>query len=238
MIHRDEVIGYAELRRRVAASAAALREAGVRPGERVAVLMDKGPEQVVAVLATSVVGAAYVPIAITQPMARRERIIGRAGAEVVLTQSWLSDTGEIPATARPIAVDLLPGLDTVPEAVGDPDTPAYVIYTSGSTGEPKGVVVTHRAAANTIDDINDRFGLTPGDRVLGVASLAFDLSVWDIFGVLAAGGAVVLPEQGRATDPSHWLELIRQHSVTLWNSVPGQLQMLLDVLESTPGARA
>lgn len=234
VIHRDTEIAFAELRRRVAAAAAALREAGVRPGDRVAVLMDKGPEQVVAVLATSVVGAAYVPIATTQPMARRERIIDRAGAEVALTQSWLRDSGEIPEAARPLAVDLLPGTDTVPEVAGDPDAPAYVIYTSGSTGEPKGVVVTHRAAANTIDDVNERFALTSGDRVLGGASLAFDLSVWDIFGVLAAGGAVVLPEQNRATDPSHWLDLVQRHSVTLWNSVPGQLQMLLDVLESAP----
>ncbi|MEU6562853.1 amino acid adenylation domain-containing protein [Nocardia nova] len=238
VIHRDDVIGFAELRRRVGAVAAALRESGVRPGDRVAILMEKGPEQVVAVLAVTAVGAAYVPIAIGQPMARRERIIERAGIEVALTQSRLHDADEIPTAVRPIAVDLSRGIGTVPEIADDPDAPAYVIYTSGSTGEPKGVVVTHRAAANTIDDIDERFALTPRDRVLGVASLAFDLSVWDIFGVLAAGGAVVLPEQDRAADPSHWLELVRRHSVTLWNSVPGQLQMLLDVVDSTPDARA
>ncbi|WP_369028343.1 AMP-binding protein, partial [Nocardia farcinica] len=124
------------------------------------------------------------PIALTKPMARRERIFDRAGAAVVLTQSWLRDRGEIPAAAAPLAVDLLPGIDTLPETAGDPDAPAYVIFTSGSTGEPKGVVVTHRAAANTLDDIEERFALSPADRVLGVASLAFDLSVWDIFGVL------------------------------------------------------
>ncbi|WP_324197043.1 non-ribosomal peptide synthetase [Nocardia cyriacigeorgica] len=238
VIHRDTVLGFAELRRRVAATATALRKAGVRPGDHVAVAMDKGPEQVVAVLATSVLGAAYVPIALTQPMARRERIFDRAGAAVVLTQSWLRDRGEIPAAAAPLAVDLLPGIDTLPETAGDPDAPAYVIFTSGSTGEPKGVVVTHRAAANTLDDIEERFALSPADRVLGVASLAFDLSVWDTFGVLAAGGAIVLPEQDRVADPAHWLDLVQRHGVTLWNSVPGQMQMLLDVLESTPGARA
>ncbi|WP_280507043.1 non-ribosomal peptide synthetase [Nocardia flavorosea] len=238
VIHRDTVLGFGELRRRVAATAAALREAGVRPGDRVVVLMEKGPEQVVAVLATSVAGAAYVPIAVTQPMARRRRIIDRAGATVILTQSWLGESGQTPTTARSVAVDRLTGIDTLPEVAGDPDAPAYVIYTSGSTGEPKGVVVTHRAAANTLDDIGERFALTSSDRVLGVASLAFDLSVWDIFGVLAAGGAVVLPEQDRATDPSHWLELVQQHSVTLWNSVPGQLQMLLDVLDSLPDSGA
>ncbi|WP_280402779.1 non-ribosomal peptide synthetase [Nocardia carnea] len=235
VIHRDTVLGFGELRRRVAAAATALREAGVRSGDRVAVLMETGPEQVVAVLAASVLGAAYVPISVTQPMARRERILDRAGAAVALTQSWLRDRGEIPATARPVAVDLLPGTETLPAAAADPDAPAYVLFTSGSTGEPKGVVVTHRAAANTLDDIEERFALTATDRVLGVANLAFDLSVWDIFGVLAAGGAVVLPEQDRAADPSHWLELVQQHSVTLWNSVPGQLQMLLDVVESTSG---
>ncbi|WP_280363326.1 non-ribosomal peptide synthetase [Nocardia wallacei] len=236
VFHRDDAMSFAELRRRAAASAAALRAAGVRRGDRVAVLMEKGPEQVVAVLAALLAGAAYVPIEVSQPTARRERIIDRAGVAVVLTQSWLRDAGEIPATVRPVAVDLLPGIDTVPELTGDPDDPAYVIYTSGSTGEPKGVVTTHRAAANTLDDINERFGVASGDRVLGLASLAFDLSVWDIFGVLAAGGAVVLPEQDRATDPSHWLELVRRHAVTLWNSVPGQLQMLLDVLGATSGA--
>ncbi|WP_253805086.1 MULTISPECIES: non-ribosomal peptide synthetase [Nocardia] len=238
VIHRDRVLGYGELRRRVAATAVALRDAGVRPGDRVAVLMEKGPEQVVAVLATSTVGAAYVPITLTQPMARRERIIERAGARVALTQSWLRDAGEIPAPTEPLAVDLLAGIDTVPDSAGDPDTPAYVIYTSGSTGEPKGVVVTHRAAANTLDDIETRFALTPADRVLGIASLAFDLSVWDIFGVLAAGGAVVLPDQDRADDPSHWLDLVHRHAVTLWNSVPGHLQMLLDVLDSPPDPAA
>ncbi|WP_280314285.1 non-ribosomal peptide synthetase, partial [Nocardia abscessus] len=238
VLHRDDALSFAELRRRAAASAAALRETGVQPGDRVAVLMEKGPEQVVAVLAALIAGATYVPVEVTQPMARRERIIDRAGIEVVLTQSWLRDAGEVPATARPVAVNLLPDLDIAPEITGDPDDPAYVIYTSGSTGEPKGVVITHRAAANTVDDINERFALVPGDRVLGVASLAFDLSVWDIFGVLAAGGAVVLPEPARATDPSHWLELVQRHSVTLWNSVPGQLQMLLDVLDSTSGPGA
>ncbi|MEV5650917.1 amino acid adenylation domain-containing protein [Nocardia sp. NPDC052254] len=234
VFHRDEVITFAELRRRVGGCAAALRDAGVRPGDRVAIVMDKGPEQIVAAVAVAAIGAAYVPIAITEPVARRERIIDRAGIEVALTQSWLHGAGEIPAEVRPIAVDLLPGIDTVPGVADDPDATAYVIYTSGSTGEPKGVVVTHRAAANTIDDMNERFTLTSGDRVLGVASLAFDLSVWDIFGVPAAGGAVVLPEHGRAADPSHWLELVQRHSVTLWNSVPGQLQMLLDVVDSLP----
>lgn len=240
VFHRSAAVSFADLRRRAVAVAAALRATGVEPGDRVGILMEKGPEQVVAVLAVLLAGAAYVPIEVTQPRARKERIIDRAGIDVVLTQSWLPDADELPATAKVVRADAVPDADTTPDlpAGVDPSAPAYVVYTSGSTGEPKGVVISHRAAANTIDDINQRFGIGPGDRVLGVASLAFDLSVWDIFGVLAAGGAVVLPEQDRAADPSRWAELVDQHAVTVWNSVPGQLQMLLDYFGTTPARAA
>ena len=78
-----------------------------------------------------------------------------------------------------------------------PDQLAYVIYTSGSTGEPKGVMITHRGACNTILDINHRFQIGAGIAVLAVHRLVFDLSVYDIFGMLAAGGTIVIPEPGQ-----------------------------------------
>uniref|UniRef100_UPI001980220A DNA translocase FtsK n=1 Tax=Burkholderia sp. Ac-20379 TaxID=2703900 RepID=UPI001980220A len=88
-----------------------------------------------------------------------------------------------------------------------PHALAYVIYTSGTTGKPKGVMMSHAAALNTIADLNARFDVNPCDRILGLASLAFDLSVYDIFGTLAAGAALVLPEPARRGDPSHWAAL-------------------------------
>ncbi|WP_339461637.1 amino acid adenylation domain-containing protein, partial [Nodularia spumigena] len=103
---------------------------------------------------------------------------------------------------------------------------AYVIYTSGSTGTPKGVMIDHQGAVNTILDINQRFGVTAKDRILALSSLSFDLSVYDIFGILAAGGTIVIPECGN--DPTHWMQLINQYQVTIWNSVPALMQLLLD----------
>jgi amino acid adenylation domain-containing protein len=111
---------------------------------------------------------------------------------------------------------------------------AYVIFTSGSTGTPKGVEVEHGSAVNTLVDLQDRYDLGARDRVLAVAAVDFDLSVFDLFGVLGAGGsAVIVPDEDRR-DPHRWLTLVRQHGVTVWNTVPAMLDMLLTVAESGP----
>jgi acyl-coenzyme A synthetase/AMP-(fatty) acid ligase/acyl carrier protein len=111
-----------------------------------------------------------------------------------------------------------------------------MIYTSGSTGFPKGVVIDHRGAVNTILDINERFGVGKDDRVLALSALNFDLSVYDIFGLLAVGGALVIPDADAEKDPAHWEELIERHEVTLWNSVPALMAMLVEHAASRPGS--
>ncbi|WP_239128804.1 AMP-binding protein [Sinosporangium siamense] len=97
------------------------------------------------------------------------------------------------------------------------------------TSEAEGVEVTHRAAANTVEDINDRCAAGPGDRVLAVSALDFDLSVYDIFGLLSAGGAVVTVDEANARRRA---TLAARHGVRIWNTVPKLLDMLLVVLES------
>jgi pyochelin synthetase len=102
-----------------------------------------------------------------------------------------------------------------------------VIYTSGSTGSPKGVMLDHRGPLNTITDINHRYGVGADDVVFGASSLCFDLSVYDVFGSLAAGATLVLPDPGR-TDPGSWLEMVGAHGVTVWNSVPAIMQLFVE----------
>ena len=102
----------------------------------------------------------------------------------------------------------------------DPDRLAYILFTSGTTGEPKGVCIRHRAAMNTIADVNRKNHIHASDRTLALSSLAFDLSVYDCFGIWAAGGAVVLVDDADRMDPAVMSSLIMQHRVTVWNSVP------------------
>jgi len=233
----DRSMTYGELRQHAAAVAGLLLEAGVERNLLVGVMMEKGWAQVPAVLGVLEAGAAYLPIDPGLPLERIELLLEDADISVVLTQAAVAERVDLPARLNVIEVDTVDIGDTG-DAIGAasrafelrsrPDDLAYVIYTSGSTGRPKGVMIDHRGAVNTIIDINERFGICPSDRVLSVSSLAFDLSVWDIFGILAAGGAVVLPEPDRARDPDHWLELIGQWEVTVWNTVPALIGMLVD----------
>ncbi|MEV4206912.1 amino acid adenylation domain-containing protein [Nocardia salmonicida] len=215
---------YGELAADALAVAGALREAGVTPGDSVAVQLPKGPDQIVAVLGVLAAGAVYVPIGFDQPAARRAEILSTADAVAVLTVGGTQipdvraiDLAEARAHAQPFARPVF----------GDPENIAYVLFTSGSTGKPKGVEVPHRAAMNTIDDLNERFDLGPADRALALSALEFDLSVYDIFGLLAVGGAVVTVDDVQRTDPAVWVELVRRHQISLLNCVPSLLDMLL-----------
>ncbi|WP_323162118.1 non-ribosomal peptide synthetase [Pseudomonas fluorescens] len=229
---------YAQLRKEARQLGARLQAQGVLPNRLVAVVMERGWEQVVATLAILYAGGAYLPIEPTQPAERLRHILERAEASLALTQPVLLDRIEWPAQVTPIAViDEVSndGLPLQPVQVNESDL-AYVIYTSGSTGQPKGVVIDHRGAVNTLLDINRRFAVGPNDRVLAISSLSFDLSVYDFFGTLAVGAAVVLLEPQLSLDPAHWLALIERHRVSLWNSVPALLGMLVEYVEGEGGA--
>lgn len=209
-------VSYRRLRPAVLEIAGALRARGVRPGDRVGVRMPKGPDQVLAALAVLAAGGAYVPIGVDQPDARVARIGAAAGLACTID-----------------GLDALTGVEPLPAPhAGDPHEVAYVIFTSGSTGEPKGVEVTHAAAANTIDDLVARCGLTAADVVLGSAALDFDLSVFDVFATLAVGAELVLPSESDRRDARRWTELVRTHRVTWWNSVPLLYDLLLGAAES------
>ena len=96
-------------------------------------------------------------------------------------------------------------------------------------------MIDHRGAVNTILDINRRFSVAAADRVLALSSLSFDLSVYDIFGTLAAGGTIIIPDVSGVRDPAHWAEIVAQEKVTVWNSVPALMELLVEYLSGRPG---
>ncbi|BAY84412.1 amino acid adenylation domain-containing protein [Calothrix parasitica NIES-267] len=211
-----------------------LRQLGAHPNQLIAIVMEKGWEQIVAVLGILASGAAYIPIHPDLPRERQLHLLQQAQVKFVLTQSKIDSSLELPNNITRLCVDTIESstLASPLSWTQKPDDLAYVIYTSGSTGLPKGVMIDHRGAVNTILDINQRFHVNSKDRVFALSSLSFDLSVYDIFGTLAAGGTIVIPNSASTKDPAHWLSLIEQHQITVWNSVPALMQMLVEYAAS------
>lgn len=243
LVSSGKRLSYAELSARSSAVALCLRKAGLQSGELVAVAMEKGWEQLVAVYGILAAGGVYVPLDICAPDQRLRQIVEASGVRLITTQMhlWkrLNDIfGQMPPIV-PIDGDerYADPMTGLPDAVQSPADPAYVLYTSGSTGLPKGVVVSHRAVINMLDYTNRRLGVGPGDAVLSLTALHHDLSVYDIFGLVAAGGTIVLPDPKLLQEPAHWLELLLQERVTIWNSVPASMSMLLTYAEGRSGVR-
>lgn len=227
---------YTELFRRVHHLGNQLRQLGATPNQLVAIVMEKGWEQVVAVLGVLASGAAYVPIDPAWPQERQWKLLALCEVQFIITQSHLNAALTWPENIQTLIVDIsiVPSYSKSLIPVQKPQDLAYVIYTSGSTGEPKGVMIDHRGAVNTIIDINQRFRVQSQDRVLALSSLSFDLSVYDIFGTLAAGGTIVIPDNSASKDPAHWAQLIAKEQVTVWNSVPALMQMLIEYATNRP----
>lgn len=239
-------------------SSAALKE---QQTNLIGVLVEKSYYQVVSALAIMKAGCAYLPLNVDWPIGRIEDVLAQGSCEYVLIskEQSLKDNNLVKLTNLGYKVviveDALEQLTTtdfknnkdskaeqnqfnkniltnleLPQVSAD--DVAYVIFTSGSTGVPKGVTISHRGALNTILAVNDKYEVTSSDCVFALSELSFDLSVYDIFGMLCCGGKIVFPEQARSKEPNYWVDLINQHNVTIWNTVPQLAGLLVDEAHS------
>ena len=235
VITSERTLTYQELCDRSNQVGHRLRQLGATPNQLVAVVMEKGWEQIVAVMGILASGAAYVPIDPGLPQERFSYLLENSEADIVLTQSWLNEKLAWSEGIHRLCIDSedLAAESKEPlQPVQKPDDLAYVIYTSGSTGLPKGVMITHRNVVNVVIHTNKRFNVGSQDSILALTALNHDLSVYDIFGLLSAGGTIVMPDASAVKDPSHWAELMVRERVTLWNSVPAMMEMLVDYAEA------
>ncbi|QNI07730.1 amino acid adenylation domain-containing protein [Mycobacterium kubicae] len=218
---------YRELANCALAVAGALRAQGVGDGDSVAVQLPKGRLQILAVLGVLAAGATYVPIGYDQPAARRAKILQTADVVAALTVAGADMGASIPCVSIAAAANYSTPLQQAIFPMTSES--AYTMFTSGSTGAPKGVDVTHSAVMNTIDAVNDWFQVGSADRTLALSALEFDLSVYDIFGMFSVGGSLVAVDSEEKAAATTWVELLRQHRVSILNSVPSMLDMILEL---------
>ena len=214
--------------------ACALRAAGVGPGKRVAVAVPRSLEQVVALVAIVGAGGAYVPLDLAYPDERLEYILADAAPQVVLVDRDQRDrfTDLLARAGVPARVlvqgEEPPAARTEPAPEPDWHTPAYVIYTSGSTGRPKGVVVPHSSVVSLLANTRPDMDFGPRDVWVQFHSFSFDFAVWELWGALAHGGELLVPEYGLTRSPVDFHRLVRERGVTVLNQTPSAFYQFIE----------
>ncbi|GAB3555664.1 hypothetical protein GCM10027444_33910 [Actinopolyspora lacussalsi] len=230
------VMTYGELNRRANGLARRLRELGVAAETPVGIHLARGPEMVVAVFGVLKAGGFYVPMDLSLPVERIEHLVEDTRLKYVLTDAERSDPALPPGLVPLDVTHVQPSEAGDPEPVADVDNTAYVIFTSGSSGRPKGVAVTHRPLLNLVDWCDRNWWFGPGDMGLCVTSLGFDLSVFDILGLLGSGAALYVTDDEQRRDPELLLELLLREPITFWNSAPTTLNQLAPLLPDARGS--
>ena len=224
-----ERLGYSRLDRRAVRIADRLRQAGVGPGARVGVYMERSVELVCALLGVLKTGAAYVPLDPAFPADRIEYMLRDSQAAALIVDRV---SGGLPAFQGPVLpiADLESGEEppAVPSARVSSESAAYVIYTSGSTGRPKGVQVPHRTVVNFLASMRDEPGLSAADRLLAVTTLSFDIAGLELFLPLTTGATVVLAGRTEASDPRRLMALMERSGATVMQATPATWRMLID----------
>jgi L-proline---[L-prolyl-carrier protein] ligase len=233
--------------------ARALHAAGVRRGDRVGIYLHKSLASVISVFGIMKAGAAYVPLDANAPARRLAYITRDCEIKVLLTSTKklpnlpefikegtplqtviLTDDTELPA-AVPEQMRVVPWMEVKSLEVGavTPDGAietdlAYILYTSGSTGVPKGVMISHRTIFTFVHWCHDTFEMTMQDRVTSHAPLHFDLSTFDLYATIKAGGTVVLVPENLSTLPVQLADLLQNERITITYLVPSILSLMIN----------
>lgn len=225
-----DTLSYAQLDARSHAIACALQDAGVKPADRVGLLLERDIDLVPALLGAWRAGACYVPLDPAFPPERLAYMAEDSGLRFVLsTQELPERLSEAVRGASVIRLQDIPAcLDRASAPQGSADDDAYLIYTSGSTGRPKGVRVTHRSVANFLQSMRLAPGLDAQSRLAAVTTLSFDIAVLELLLPLLVGAEVLVVGREQAIDGTALRALLESHAINAMQATPMTWRLLLE----------
>ncbi len=240
VVDHNHGLTYQQLDEVVDRISANLRSEGVSPGAVVALVADRSPLFVAAVLGIMRAGGAYLPIDPKQPADRREQILASADVRWVISDSTEGDSSGVrTGTCRVLPLGDLASVEPPPAPRGQPAGPddlAYVIFTSGSTGTPKGAMVHHRALLNHLMFKVADLELTRDDRIAQNSPQSFDISVWQMLAGLIVEAEVVVIGDDLALEPAALAHEVQRRGITILEAVPSMAKMVLAALPPADGS--
>ncbi|MDY7229484.1 amino acid adenylation domain-containing protein [Hyalangium rubrum] len=218
---------YGELDERANRLAQHLRGLGVQPGQRVGIFLERSLELLVGLLGILKAGAAYVPLDPLYPAERLAHILEDSGVTVLLTEPELAPQAPSHKARTVLLADAADAPSSALQLPIASEHLAYVLYTSGSTGKPKGVAVPHGAVVNFMHSMRRQPGMTEQDTLFAVTTIAFDISVLELFLPLSVGACVVIASRETAVDGTRLLPALAASRATVMQATPSTWRMML-----------
>lgn len=232
IIYKDRIYTYEDVFKAINYIGGVYRLAGLKAGDSVAIYCEKSDIQILSVISAVYYGIVYIPLEYELPVKTVQYCLKNCGCKAVVTSeskaSAFTDDEIKVFTAEKIMQADSCEIEKEPCIVSLSDRFA-IIHTSGSTGMPKPVAVKQQGIVNSLLFTISRYKMNSNDKALCLTNIAHDMSMFDMFGLLMCGGTMIIPEHIRTKDPDYWLTLIERNGVTLWNSVPAMLEMLIAV---------
>ncbi len=245
IVEEERVTSFAELFDQAAALAHVFMKDGVQPRDRIALVLPKNTDAIIAVFASLLAGAIYVPIHPRWPSERVESVLDECEARLVIDEgrritdrqtgtslpwsetAWKPENDGCPRSGFSDLGDDEPQFPVHGKWESTPEDIALILFTSGSTGRPKGVALSHRAVAAFVRWTAEEFQITSADRISSPSPLGFDLSTFDIFNMALTGATAVLVPENIVWMPRFLTQFASEASISCWYSVPSILSGML-----------
>lgn len=233
-IYQNRIYRYEEIFQMSIAVEKAAKKKVQKEKMAIGIFLPKGIMQIVSAVGAVLGGHIYMPIEQSLSLFQIQSCVEHAELDLIITDEKNAEKMKIFPCLLIESIEIDVSTEHFRMKKSSPEDIRIFINTSGTTGTPKTIALRETAIVNCLADTNEKFGIESEDCVFAITNFCHDMAIFDTFGMFLCGGSILIPEEEKSRDPFYWMELIKKYPVTIWNSVPSfmEILMLSGVLET------